>query len=42
MNITVYLGSRLGNQSYYADYAYKLGAHIASHGHTFMEVVKRV
>lgn len=36
MNITVYLGSRLGKQSYYADYAYKLGAHIASHGHTLV------
>lgn len=36
MNITVYLGSCLGNQSYYADYAYKLGAYIASHGHTLV------
>lgn len=36
MNITVYLGSRLGNDSSYSHYAYALGAHIASHGHTLV------
>ena len=36
MNITVYLGSRCGNQPCYADYAYALGAWIAHHGHTLV------
>ncbi len=36
MNITVYLGSRSGNRSCYADYAYALGAWIARHGHTLV------
>ena len=36
MNITVYLGSRCGNQPCYADYAYALGAWIACHGHTLV------
>lgn len=36
MNITVYLGSRCGNRSCYADYAYALGAWIACHGHTLV------
>ncbi|WP_370856560.1 TIGR00730 family Rossman fold protein, partial [Megasphaera sp.] len=36
MNITVYLGSRCGNRSYYADYACALGSWIARHGHTLV------
>ena len=36
MNITVYLGSRCGNRSCYADYAYALGAWIACHGHALV------
>ena len=36
MNITVYLGSRCGNRSCYADYASAFGSWIARHGHTLV------